>query len=62
MTYEPVSDEAGGVTYEQAAGSWYVNANLTMYPAGQVMGDGTDKHGQLYCLGCQRRQDRMVYS
>jgi glucose dehydrogenase len=45
MTYEPVSYEAGGVTYEQAAGSWYVNANLTMYPAGQVLGNGTTNMG-----------------
>ena len=45
MTYEPVSYDAGGVTYEQAAGSWYVNANLTMYPAGQVVGDGTTNMG-----------------
>ena len=45
MTYEPVSYDAGGVTYEQAAGSWYVNANLTMYPAGQVLGNGTTNMG-----------------
>ena len=45
MTHEPVSYEAGGVTYEQAAGSWYVNANLTMFPAGQVMGNRTTNTG-----------------
>jgi lanthanide-dependent methanol dehydrogenase len=37
MTYEPVSYEAGGNEY--VAGQAYVNANLTMYPAGAVCPD-----------------------
>ena len=37
MTYEPVSYEAGGNQY--VAGQAYVNANLTMYPAGAVCPD-----------------------
>jgi PQQ-dependent dehydrogenase (methanol/ethanol family) len=43
MTYEPVSYAAGGNQY--VAGQAYVNANLTMYPAGAVMKDGTDNMG-----------------
>lgn len=43
MTYEPVSYAAGGNQY--VAGQPYVNANLTMYPAGAVMKDGTDNMG-----------------
>ncbi len=37
MTYEPVSYAAGGNQY--TAGQAYVNANLTMYPAGAVCPD-----------------------
>jgi PQQ-dependent dehydrogenase (methanol/ethanol family) len=37
MTYEPVSYAAGGNQY--SAGQAYVNANLTMYPAGAVCPD-----------------------
>ena len=37
MTYEPVSYSAGGNEY--TAGQAYVNANLTMYPAGAVCPD-----------------------
>ena len=37
MTYEPVSYAAGGNQY--VAGQAYVNANLTMYPAGAVCPD-----------------------
>ncbi|MEX2524834.1 MAG: PQQ-dependent dehydrogenase, methanol/ethanol family [Gammaproteobacteria bacterium] len=37
MTYEPVSYAAGGNHY--VAGQAYVNANLTMYPAGAVCPD-----------------------
>ena len=37
MTYEPVSYSAGGNQY--VAGQAYVNANLTMYPAGAVCPD-----------------------
>jgi PQQ-dependent dehydrogenase (methanol/ethanol family) len=37
MTYEPVSYEAGGNHY--VAGQAFVNANLTMYPAGAVCPD-----------------------
>ncbi|MEM7027020.1 MAG: PQQ-dependent dehydrogenase, methanol/ethanol family [Pseudomonadota bacterium] len=37
MTYEPVSYAAGGNEY--VAGQAYVNANLTMYPAGAVCPD-----------------------
>jgi PQQ-dependent dehydrogenase (methanol/ethanol family) len=43
MTYEPVSYAAGGNQY--VAGQPFVNANLTMYPAGAVMKDGTDNMG-----------------
>jgi len=43
MTYEPVSYAAGGNQY--VAGQAFVNANLTMYPAGAVMKDGTDNMG-----------------
>jgi PQQ-dependent dehydrogenase (methanol/ethanol family) len=45
MTYEPVSYNAGGNKY--TAGQAYVNANLTMYPAGAVMKDGTDNMGNM---------------
>jgi PQQ-dependent dehydrogenase (methanol/ethanol family) len=45
MTYEPVSYAAGGNQY--TAGQAYVNANLTMYPAGAVMKDGTDNMGNM---------------
>ena len=38
MTYEPVSYAAGGNQY--TAGSAWVNANLTMYPAGAVLPGG----------------------
>ena len=43
MTYEPVSYAAGGNKY--VSGQPFVNANLTMYPAGAVMKDGTDNMG-----------------
>ncbi len=43
MTYEPVSYAAGGNKY--VAGQPFVNANLTMYPAGAVTKDGTDNMG-----------------
>ncbi len=43
MTYEPVSYAAGGNQY--TAGQAFVNANLTMYPAGAVTKDGTDNMG-----------------
>ena len=43
MTYEPVSYAAGGNQY--ISGQAYVNANLTMYPAGAVMENGTDNMG-----------------
>jgi PQQ-dependent dehydrogenase (methanol/ethanol family) len=43
MTYEPVSYKAGGNQY--TAGQAYVNANLTMYPAGAVLKNGTDNMG-----------------
>lgn len=45
MTYEPVSYAAGGNQY--VAGQWFVNANLTMYPAGQVLKDGTSNMGNM---------------
>ena len=45
MTYEPVSYDAGGNHY--VAGQAFVNANLTMYPAGAVMKDGTDNMGNM---------------
>ena len=45
MTYEPVSYAAGGNKY--VAGQAFVNANLTMYPAGAVMKDGTDNMGNM---------------
>jgi PQQ-dependent dehydrogenase (methanol/ethanol family) len=45
MTYEPVSYAAGGNQY--TAGQAFVNANLTMYPAGAVMKDGTDNMGNM---------------
>ncbi len=43
MTYEPVSYASGGNEY--VAGQPYVNANLTMYPAGAVLEDGTENMG-----------------
>ena len=43
MTYEPVSYAAGGNQY--TSGQAYVNANLTMYPAGAVLKNGTDNMG-----------------
>ena len=43
MTYEPVSYAAGGSEY--TAGQPYVNAILTMYPAGAVEEDGTNNLG-----------------
>ena len=43
MTYEPVSYAAGGNKY--VSGQPFVNANLTMYPAGAVLKDGTDNMG-----------------
>ena len=43
MTYEPVSYDAGGNQY--TSGQAYVNANLTMYPAGAVLKNGTDNMG-----------------
>lgn len=45
MTYEPVSYAAGGNHY--VAGQAFVNANLTMYPAGAVMKDGTENMGNM---------------
>jgi PQQ-dependent dehydrogenase (methanol/ethanol family) len=43
MTYEPVSYKAGGNQYK--AGDPWVNANLTMFPAGAVTGDGKEDMG-----------------
>jgi PQQ-dependent dehydrogenase (methanol/ethanol family) len=45
MTYEPVSYKAGGNKY--VAGQAFVNANLTMYPAGAVLKNGTDNMGNM---------------
>ena len=45
MTYEPVSYAAGGV--QHVAGQWWVNANLTMFPAGNVLKDGTTNMGNM---------------
>jgi len=43
MNYEPVSYAAGGNEY--VAGQPYVNAILSMFPAGAVMDDGTNNLG-----------------
>ncbi len=49
MTYEPVSYAAGGNEY--VAGQAYVNANLTMYPAGAVCPDCPNNNEQKDNMG-----------
>ena len=43
MDYEPLSYTGGGVEY--TPGDAYVNAKLSMFPAGKVTGDGTTNMG-----------------
>jgi PQQ-dependent dehydrogenase (methanol/ethanol family) len=49
MTYEPVSYAAGGNQY--TAGQAYVNANLTMYPAGAVCPDCPNNNAEKDNMG-----------
>lgn len=49
MTYEPVSYAAGGNQY--TAGQAFVNANLTMYPAGAVCPDCPNNNAQKDNMG-----------
>jgi PQQ-dependent dehydrogenase (methanol/ethanol family) len=58
MTYEPVSYAAGGNHY--VAGQAFVNANLTMYPAGAVLKDGTSNMGNM--IAWDASKGRIVWS